>query len=272
MKHPIIALLTDFGNGDFFVGSMKGVIAGIAPAASVIDITHSIPSYNVGAAAFVVKAGFRCFPKGRVFVVVVDPGVGSDRRVLLVKTQDYAFIAPDNGVLSLVLEEDPPEDMSEVSDPKYFLPEVSHTFEARDRMAPAAAWLVSGIPINKFGPVATAYEKLEPAIPERREADIRGEVLYTDKFGNLITNIPVAWLDDHAREDREELVMLVGENTICYKHSYAEVGKEDLLYLPGSLGLVEIAVREGSAADRLNLHPGASVHITRKVRPPGGPQ
>ena len=263
MKHPVIALLTDFGNGDFFVGSMKGVIAGILPAAKFIDITHEVPSFNIKAAAFVLRAAYRYFPRGTIFLVVVDPGVGTNRKVILVKTEDYHYIAPDNGVLSLTLQHDLPMDMCEVSNPEFFLPEVSCTFEARDRMAPVAARLASGTPLKKFGPVLPIYEKLELAEPVKNEEEIRGEVLYADKFGNLITNIPEDWLHEYIKEGRKELFLSVGETRILYQNSYAEAGKGELLSLPGSLGLVELAVREGSAAERLNLLPGASVRINK---------
>jgi len=261
VKHPVIALLTDFGNRDFFVGSMKGVMVGILPASRIIDITHEIPSFNIKAAAFLLRAAYRYFPAGTVFLAVIDPGVGSPRKVILVKTEDYYYIAPDNGILTLTLEHDLPVDMCEVSNPEYFLPQISRTFEARDRMAPVAAWLASGIPLKKFGPVLPAYEKLELTEPVKNAEGIQGEVLYADKFGNLITNIPEDWLDDYIKESQEERILLVGDTQVSYQNSYAEAGKGELLYLPGSLGLVEIAVREGSASERLHLLPGASVLI-----------
>ena len=261
MKHPVIALLTDFGNRDFFVGSMKGVIAGILPAIRIIDITHEVPPFNIKAAAFILRAAYSYFPTGTIFLAVIDPGVGSPRKVILVKTEDYYYIAPDNGILSLTLEHDPPVDMCEVSNPEYFLPEVSHTFEARDRMAPVAAWLASGVPLKKFGPVLPAYEKLELPEPVKNEEGIQGEVLYADKFGNLITNITEDWLGKCGEKGREGLILLVGETSIAYQNSYVEAGKGELLFLPGSLGLLEIAVCEGSAAERLHLFPGASVFI-----------
>lgn len=243
---------------------MKAVIADIVPAARVIDITHSVPSFDIKAGAFILAAAYRFFPKGTVFLAVVDPGVGTTRRVILIKTPDYYYIAPDNGILSLVLERDAPVDMCEVTNPAYYLPEVSRTFEARDRMAPVAAWLASGVPLKKFGPVLPAYEKLDLSGAEKQERGILGEVMYADRFGNLITNIPEAWLDGYMEESRTELKLSVGDVDILYRDSYAGAVRGELLFLPGSLGWVEIAVREGSACERLNLGPGAPVWIKRK--------
>jgi S-adenosylmethionine hydrolase len=265
VKHPVIAMLTDFGAGDFFVGSLKGVITGILPAARIIDITHDIPSFNIKAAAFVLRAAYRFFPAGTVFLSVVDPGVGSDRKVILIKTQDYFYIAPDNGILDPTLQLDPAVDMCEVTVPDYYLPDVSHTFEARDRMAPVAAWLASGVPLKKFGPVLPAYKKLAWEDPEKSEQSIQGEVLYADKFGNLITNIPVSWLDEFSLGDRSELNLTAGGKTVQYQNSYAEADRGERLYLPGSLGLIEIAVREGSAAVSMSLGPGDQICIERKA-------
>jgi hypothetical protein len=200
-----------------------------------------------------------------VFLAVVDPGVGSRRKVIMVQTEDYYFIAPDNGILSPILAKYPPIDKCEVTETAYFLPEVSFTFEARDRMAPAAAWLASGVPLKKFGIVLSDYERLELSEPAKREQGIEGEILYADKFGNLITNIPESWLDDYIEEDRSELKLTTGEGAISYKRNYAEAGKGELLFLPGSLGLIEIAAREGSASERLCLPPGTAVWIRKKA-------
>jgi len=141
VKNPVIALMTDFGEDDFFVASLKGVIAKINPSARIIDITHRIPSFDIGAAGLVLSSSYKYFPPKTIFLVVVDPGVGSYRRILLAKTKNFFFIAPDNGVLSLVLDEEKVQKLIEVKNRKFFLPEVSSTFEGRDKMAPIAAWL-----------------------------------------------------------------------------------------------------------------------------------
>ncbi len=142
---PLIALLTDFGSADHYAGTMKGVMAGICPDATLIDITHDIPPHDVTAGALELAAAYRFFPVGTIFLAVVDPGVGSARRGLAVDTGDYRFVAPDNGVLTVVSRETPPKKVVELTERRYARPTVSRTFEGRDRFAPAAAWLAKGI-------------------------------------------------------------------------------------------------------------------------------
>ena len=195
VDNPIIVLLTDFGEADFFVPSMKGVIACINPSANVLDITHSIPSFDVFAGSFVLFASYRFFPKGTIFVVVIDPGVGSARKILLVETKKYCFIAPDNGILSQVLEEERVYHSREISNPKYHLLQSGVTFDGRDKMAPVSAWLSLGLSPEEFGPPVKSIQKNELRSPRETADEINGSVLYHDKFGNLITNISFSHLD-----------------------------------------------------------------------------
>ena len=262
MDNPIIALMTDFGEADFFVPSIKGVIASINPSVKVVDITHCIPSYDVLAGSFVLFASYRFFPKRTIFVAVVDPGVGSARKILLVETEKYYFIAPDNGILSLVLEEEGICHSREISNPKYFLQQTGVTFDGRDKMAPVSAWLSLGLSPEEFGPPVNGVQKNELSIPHQTADEIHGAVLYNDKFGNLITNISFSLLDFFLKKHgREAVRLIVGENIIAYGNSYSAVSIGNPVFLFGSLGLIEIAVREGSAFNKLKVKPGDAIKI-----------
>src|SRR6266516_3068358 len=164
MARPVIALLTDFGLRDHYAGTMKGVALGICPDATLVDISHEVPAHDVVAAALELTASYRYFPAGTVFLVVVDPGVGSARRGIAADAGDYKFVAPDNGVLTVVLDEHPPRRVVELTERKYARPTVSRTFEGRDRFAPAAAWLAKGIELSALGRPASSIHRL--ALPE----------------------------------------------------------------------------------------------------------
>jgi S-adenosylmethionine hydrolase len=263
MKTPVIALLTDFGEEDFFVGSLKGVMATINPSVPMVDITHHVPSFDVLAGGFILYAAYRYYPSGSVFLTIVDPGVGTTRKILLVETENYMFIAPDNGVLSLVLEAEDIKTLIDVKNSKYFLPVPSSTFEGRDKMAPAAAWLSKGIAPSEFGPCVSDYVRMDVQKPRVEKEEILGQILYVDKFGNCITNIPTKEfrrIEDETEEKRA--ICRVGEKDIArFEQSYSFVKQDELFVLPGSLGLIEIAVREGSAQEKLAVHPGDPVRI-----------
>lgn len=255
--------MTDFGEDDFFVASLKGVIAEISPSSRIIDITHRIPSFDIMSASFVLFSSYKYFPSQTIFLVIVDPGVGSSRRILLAKTKNYFFIAPDNGVLSLILEKEEIEKLKEVKNNKFFLPELSSTFEGRDKMAPVAAWLSRGISCDEFGAEVHQYEKLEIQKPHIKGNEIIGQIVYTDKFGNLITNIPGQMANLlQKKEGKMRLALHVGEVEIeSFVHSYSPARKGELLFLVGSLGLVEIAAKENSAARILKAKANDEVRI-----------
>src|SRR5438132_6817351 len=176
MSRPIIALLTDFGLRDHYAGTMKGVALGICPDATLVDISHEIPAHDVLAGALELAASYRYFPAGTVFLVVVDPGVGSTRRGIAADAGDYRFVAPDNGVLTVVLDEHPPKKVVELTERKYARPTVSRTFEGRDRFAPAAAWLAKGIEVSALGRPAGSVHRLEIPQPHARADRIDGQV------------------------------------------------------------------------------------------------
>ncbi len=263
MKTPVIALLTDFGEEDFFVGSLKGVIATVNPSVPVVDITHHVPSFDVPAGGFILYAAYRYYPSGTIFLAVVDPGVGTARKILLVETEDYMFVAPDNGLLGLALEAESLKALIDIKNTKYFLPVPSSTFEGRDKMAPAAAWLSKGIAPSEFGPPVSDYVRMDVQKPQVENEEISGQILYVDKFGNCITNIPaeeVRRIQGGTKERR--MACRVGKRELTrFEPSYSFVDKGELFVLPGSLGLIEIAVREGSAQERLAIHPGDPVRI-----------
>jgi len=263
VKYPVIALMTDFGEDDFFVASLKGVIVKINPSARIIDITHRIPSFDIKAASFILFSSYKYFPFRTIFLVVVDPGVGSYRKILLAETKNYFFIAPDNGALSLVLEEEDIEQLREVKNSKYFLPELSRTFEGRDKMAPAAAWLSRGISCVEFGPEATSYKKFRLQKPRIKGNEIIGHVLYIDKFGNLITNIPERMLELlRKKTDKNKFIIsLKGRKITSFVQNYSSVKKGGLLFIVGSLGLIEIAAKEASAVEKLRIKNGDVVRI-----------
>src|ERR671924_105025 len=189
MARPVIALLTDFGSRDHYAGTMKGVALGICPDATLVDITHDIPPHDVLAGALELAASYKYFPSGTIFLVVVDPGVGSARRGIAADTGEYRLVAPDNGVLTAVLREAPARKVVELTERRYARPTVSRTFEGRDRFAPAAAWLAKGIQLSALGRPVADIQRVEIPAAEVSNEGIQGVVLRVDRFGNLVTNI-----------------------------------------------------------------------------------
>lgn len=273
-----IALLTDFGNEDIYVGVMKGVMRGICPDADFIDITHSIAPQHVREAAFGLMNAYQFFPAGTIFLVVIDPGVGSMRRPIAVQAGDYAFIAPDNGVLSYALRDMTDVKIVELSNPAYHLPQVSYTFHGRDIFSPAAAHLATGVPIEELGNLQDSMIHLplpELSIDQRT---ITGEVVHIDRFGNIITSIghmhwvgsdrlslnPVFGLNvatvpvdaEHAR------IRIGDEQIVSVRVSYSEAMRGDLLAIVGSTNYLEISVNQGNAAQRLDVAVGDRVEMS----------
>jgi len=263
MEYPLIALITDFGEEDFFVGSIKGVIAKINPSVRVEDITHCVPSYNILAGSFILGAVYRYYPVRTIFLVIVDPGVGSSRRILVAETDDYIFIAPDNGVLGQVLDEQKTKRIIDVMNTGYFLPTPRTTFDGRDKMAPVAAWISKGEALTALGEEVSEFEKIQVQKAYLEKEAIAGQIVYADKFGNLITNIPVEETFRLKEMDEEKMLscLVKGKKITRFKKSYASVERGELLFLPGSLDLIEIAVREGSAEKKLAAGPGDAVRI-----------
>ncbi len=253
----IITITTDFGLQDGYVASMKGVIASIAPDAKTVDITHLIPPQDLREAAYVLKSTVPYFPRGTVHLVVVDPGVGSERRAIAVATRDAFFVAPDNGVLGYVLEQAGKFEAVHLNNPHYWLDEVSHTFHGRDIFAPVAAHLANGVPLRDLGDPITDIVMLRwPRPKESASGCIEGEIVHVDRFGNLVSNIPSKMVE------RESWVVKAGKVTVGgIEGSYSAVRRGEPVALIGSHGFVEVAVREGSAAEMLNLKAGGRIAV-----------
>lgn len=258
---PAIAFLTDFGTRDHYVGAMKGAALAICPGATLVDITHEIDPQDVLGGALELSAAVPYFPPGTIFVAVVDPGVGSRRRALAVQAGAFRFVAPDNGLLTLALGGASAQIVS-LENPRYARGEVSRTFEARDRFAPAAAWLATGVPLAELGPVVGDPVLIEVPAPLRNGAALSGIVLRADRFGNLITNIDRSTLERFAAG--AALHAAIGPRVgVPLVATYAE-STGDVCALVGSSGWLEIAVRGGSAAALVGAARGTPVVVTRE--------
>ncbi len=259
MANRLITFTTDFGLSDHFVGTMKGVVAGIAPQARVIDISHDIAPYNVTEAAFVITEAWPYFPKGTIHVVVVDPGVGSSRRPILAEAGGHFFIAPDNGVLSLVFD-GAAHNVRVISNPKFMRREISRTFHGRDIFAPAAAHLAKDAKPAAFGKLIHDYVRSWSDKPAPQGKDSwRGTILKIDRFGNLITNFAAR---DFAGITARPFEMRAGTKHIQrLALTYAETEVGDLFVIVGSAGYLEIAANQASAATLLGCSAGASVEL-----------
>ncbi|HEX6463179.1 MAG TPA: SAM-dependent chlorinase/fluorinase [Vicinamibacterales bacterium] len=259
---PVIAFLTDFGTQDHYAGTMKGVVLGICPDATLVDITHEIPPHDVMAGALELAAAYKYFPTGTIFVVVVDPGVGSARRGLAADTGDYRFVAPDNGVLTVALRESPAKKMVELTERRYARPTVSRTFEGRDRFAPAGAWLAKGIQLAALGRPVSDIQRLDMPAPESTADVIRGAVVHVDRFGNLVTNIDRK-LVERFGQDAGITIEAGGKPIGRLVATYSELPPEGVGALFGSTDHLELAAPSASAAQRLGLGRGAEVAVRR---------
>lgn len=260
MRRPLIALLTDFGTRDAFVGIMKGVILGINPAVDIVDLSHEIPPQDIVAGALVLRSAVPFFPAGTIYVAVVDPGVGTERRALLLETQQGFFLGPDNGLLSLAAPPEATKRVIHLVNPAYFLTPCSRTFHGRDVFAPAAAHLSRGVAASQFGPVVPQIERILLPPVERREGGIAGTVIYIDHFGNLVTNIGEA---DVRPFSKERLFISIGPMRISgMVDTYAAVAVGAPAALINSWGMLEIALRNGSAARQFGITIGCEVRVS----------
>ena len=250
----IIALLTDFGTKDYFAGAMKGAILSINAGAKIVDITHEIPPQNIKSAAFTLRACCEDFPAKTIFVAVVDPGVGSARKAILVETEKYFFIAPDNGLLSFIFNEGR---VFELTNTKYFAEKISRTFHGRDVFAPVAAHLSVGVEPNELGIETKDFVCFETAAPRSLSGEtIEAEIIHIDHFGNLITNL-------RARDLPEEFSLEINGKTIERRRNfYAEAEAGEIFTILGSAGFLEIAARQNSASKLLNAQSGGKISIS----------
>lgn len=259
---PVIALLSDFGSRDHYVGTMKGVLLGICPDITLVDITHEIAPHDVLDGALELAAAYRYFPAGTIFLAVVDPGVGSVRRGIAADLGDYKFVSPDNGLLTAVVRETPPKKVVELTERRYARPTVSRTFEGRDRFAPAAAWLAKGIQLPALGRNVPGIQQLDIPQPVVDEGEIRGAVLRIDRFGNLVTNLDRKTVERFSRDAGVQIVA-GGAPVGRLVATYADIQPGEVCALFGSTDHLELAANAGSAADALGLTRGAPVHVTR---------
>jgi len=261
---PILTLLTDFGLTDYYVAAVKGTALRLAPGAVLVDISHDVPAGDVETAAFLLAAAFPSFPAGTVHLAVVDPGVGSERRILAARAASGPnpsyLLAPDNGLLTPLL--DRVEEIRSVEKAEIFLASPGQTFHGRDRFAPTAAWLLRGEPFTALGPIVEDSVRL-PAPPPRREGNqILGRVAHVDRYGNLVTDIPAAWLPAGACRvavgDRA-----TGRRTTCY----AEIPPGEAAFLSGSLGTVELSLNGESLAQQWGVTRGTAVRVSWSDHP-----
>jgi S-adenosyl-L-methionine hydrolase (adenosine-forming) len=253
MERPIITLTTDFGLEDPFVGVMKGAILGIAPEVQIVDITHSIPSHNILQASLILRNSYCFFPKATIHVVVVDPGVGSSRRPILVVTKRYFFIGPDNGALSLACELEDQVQVFHLTSRKHFLNPVSNTFHGRDVFSPVAAWLSRGTAPDLLGERVSSLVKLDFPPVRRNGNTLDATILYTDKFGNLVTNISAQDLSGPEKDSLPFVIQLGDKMISQLRPSYAGAAPGEIFLIWGSSGLLEISMNQASAADMLKI-------------------
>jgi S-adenosylmethionine hydrolase len=265
MPTPIslITLLTDFGDRDYFVASMKGVILGINPQARVVDLSHHVGPQQVEEAAYLLKCTYRYFPDGTTHVAVVDPGVGSSRRALLVTTARHFFVAPDNGILSYVLAEESSVEVRQIENRQYRLDSEGTTFDGRDLFAPAAAWLTRGQAPGSFGRLIRDSVRLPIPEPRWQDKGLVGEVVYIDHFGNVITD----FTSEHIKEvqtatRRESPQIRIGDTTIPRLVTYYDEGQPSHpSALINSNGQLEIFIKGGNAAEILKARRGQPVEL-----------
>lgn len=269
MAAPVIALLTDFGLRDTYVGELKGAILTVNPAATIVDITHDVPPQDVHAGAFLLGNAAPAFPQGTIFVAVVDPGVGGARRPVLVETTRYAFVGPDNGLFTRVVWPDdadgpaapalsplPPTVRAyRLANPAYWRDRVSNTFHGRDVFAPAAAHYTAGVPADALGDPATSLLRLPFPKPTFEAGVVTGEVVYVDHYGNLVTDIPAGMLPPDAAVEISGL-------RIEGLSAHYDMAKS-LIALVGSHDTLEIARPGGNAAGALGVGTGARVQVSR---------
>jgi S-adenosylmethionine hydrolase len=260
MIQPVITLTTDFGLSDHYAGTMKGVILGIAPGAQIVDVTHEVAPFEILDGAYTIAQAYRYFPKRTVHVIVVDPGVGTERRPILAEAAGQYFIAPDNGILTMIYEREKHK-VRVIQNERFFLKDQSRTFHGRDIFAPSAAWLARGTRPSAFGHLIRDYVQLGLLKPQRMGKRIwSGTVLKADRFGNLITNFPIDEFPDIRARAFEMQVGLRLVDRLC--SNYAQAAPGELFAIVGSSGYIEVSVNQGSAAKQLGAGAGAPVELT----------
>lgn len=249
MAAPILTLTTDFGLSDHYVGVMKGVILEICPRAQIVDISHQVMPFAIGEGAYLIAQSYRWFPKKTIHVAVVDPGVGSERRAILVEAAGQYFVGPDNGVFSMVMAREKHKARA-ITNYRYFHSPVSRTFQGRDVFAPVGAHLAAGVPAARIGRICLDAVQVDLTRPQ---------VLHIDRFGNIVTNLRA----DDLQGDR--ISLKVGGATISrFASHYAEMSPGRVFLIEGSSGYIEVSMNRGSAAERIGCRAGDMVRMKRR--------
>jgi S-adenosylmethionine hydrolase len=262
-NRPIITLTTDFGLNDHYIGTMKGVMLGIAPDAEIIDICHAVQAFDVLDGALAVAQAYSYFPTGTVHVVVVDPGVGTERRPILLNTGRHYFVAPDNGVLSLIYAREERLQVRHITAEHYYLSPVSTTFHARDIFSPVAAYLAKGVEVAKFGDEIADFVRFNAPKPKPVDAQtLRGVVLRVDRFGNLVTNFTPQDVPALFQASPPSFKIVVGKKEITEMRSnYAEGVPNEVFGILGSMGYLELSANRAAAAQLVGAGKGSEVNI-----------
>jgi S-adenosylmethionine hydrolase len=262
-NRPIVTLTTDFGINDHFVGTMKGVILNIAPQAQIVDICHAVQAFDVLDGALAIAQSYSYFPLGTIHVVVVDPGVGTARRPILVSNEKHFFVAPDNGVLSLVYAREERIRVRHITGEHYFMQPVSNTFHARDVFAPVAGWLAKGVDSGKFGDEITDYARFNAPKPKAADGrTLRGVVLKVDRFGNLVTNFTPQDVPMLFQATPPAFKIVIGKTEITeIRSNYAEGMPNEVFGILGSMGYLEIAANRAAAAQLTGSGKGSEVSV-----------
>ena len=260
---PIITFTSDFGGSDYYVGAVKGSILSVCPETRLVDITHEVGAHDVMEGAFQLLCTYSCFPPKAIHLAVVDPGVGSKRRGIIVATNRYYFVGPDNGIFSLVCSRERVSHVVSIESEHYFRKPVAPTFHARDIFGPVAAWIARGTQVTNFGPETKDYEQLTlPGIRKLGEKRLEGSILHIDRFGNIITNLSPQEVRRSLRtESPPAWFLLNGQKTHRHYRFYSEAGPDEVFSLVGSSGYFEIAALKQPAAQVLNARRGTKIEL-----------
>jgi S-adenosylmethionine hydrolase len=255
-----LTLLTDFGVEDYYVAAVKGTVLGLAPGTQIVDVSNQVPSGDLVTGAYLLAAAVPWFPDGTVHLAVVDPGVGSARRILVARTDNAWIVLPDNGLLTHLLHQEAIRSVRSVEKTDVFLDHPGQTFHGRDRFAPVAAWLLRGESAEELGPEVGDPIRLPWEEPRREPGLLAGKVVHVDRYGNLITDIPAGWLPDEAC--RAEVA---GHRVHRRASHYAEIPDGEPAMIPGSLGTVELSLKGEQLARRWIVERGTEVRITWRM-------
>ena len=264
----IVAILTDFGQQSWYVPAIKGVLLTICPDARIVDLSHQVPRQDVLAGAFILGFSSIYYPRGTVFLCIVDPTVGTDRNLIIMESEErHYFVAPDNGLLTLVAKRERIEKIVKITNRKYMLREISRTFHGRDILAPVAAHLTRGEPLEKFGPKVKKMVRLDIEKPHAKNGTVKGKIIFVDDFGNMITNIGGSILKKAGITLGVEIsVIFPSSNEMMpFSQTYDDVEAGKPLGLIESSGFFEISVNCGDAAKRYHVYSGSDVIIAAKV-------